>query len=136
MDWSWWVLLAIPAAWFIQNCVHETSHLIVGYIHEGRKPLGMYPYPHKHNNKWYFARCRMGPATIKRSGPYLPRYIAPFYAGLIVSSISFLIMSFLPQLHKIFALPSAICGLVDAFWFWRGYIWGPDRTDGRKWKKR
>lgn len=134
MDWNWWALAVVPVAWFVQNCIHELSHLVVGWVWEGRKPLGFWPYPHKHGGKWYFARCLSGEAAIKGRSPR-PRYIAPFYAGMLWSIVWTIHLVFMcTDAWRIFVLPFAVTGFIDAAWWWRGYFWGRLTCDGQRWK--
>jgi hypothetical protein len=134
MDWNWWAFAVVPVAWFLQNCVHELSHLLVGLVWEGRKPMGFYPYPHKHNGKWYFARYQSGAAT-KPGRSHRPCLIAPFFGGLIWSALWTALLLFVASPSwRIFLLPAAITGLVDAGWWWRGYFWGRPTTDGKRWR--
>jgi hypothetical protein len=134
MDWNWWAFAVVPVAWFLQNCVHELSHLLVGWIWEGRKPLGFWPYPHKHNRKWYFARCLSGAPTKTGRSPK-PRYIAPFYAGLLWSAFwTFILLLVASPNWRIFLVPAVATGLVDAGWWWRGFFWGKPYCDGKRWR--
>lgn len=140
MTWNWWVLAVVPVAWFVQNCVHELSHLIVG-LFQGLKPTGFYPYPHKHNGKWFFARYtfeypdNLTPIQInKLTRIHNPRYISPFYAGLIWCGLFVGIILLVPSSWRIFFVPFVACGLVDALWFWRGYFWGREGNDGQRWR--
>lgn len=137
MEWNWWVLAGVPVAYFLQLCFHELSHLLVGLAHEGRKPTGFYPYPHKHNGKFYFARYTSGPGHFQQvyyRRPHIPRHIAPFWAGLLVVAISALVFFLVSPAWRVFALPTAVAGLVDMLWFWRGYFWGSDGCDGKRWR--
>lgn len=136
IEWTWWVLLAIPVAWFLQLVVHEASHLLVGWVDERLKPVGFYPYPHVHEGKFYFARYTAVPTTDYDSGRTgKPRHIAPFYAGLVVLLISVVLFLFLNPQARLWAMPTAMCGLGDAIWFWRGYLWGSPRCDGKRWRQ-
>jgi hypothetical protein len=92
--------------------------------------MGLWPYPHKHNGRFYFARAQSGPATKDGSPAY--RYIAPFFAGMLICGV----FGALFVVTRIWAyLPFAVCGLIDMAWFWRGYFWGSDMCDGKRYKK-
>jgi hypothetical protein len=133
MDWNWWAIAVVPVAWFLQNCIHELSHLLVGWVWNGRKPLGFYPYPHKHDGKWYFARCTWGPSTNDRSPR--PALIAPFFAGMIWATLwTVILLTVASESWRIFLVPPAATGLVDAAWWWRGYLWGRPGCDGQLWR--
>jgi hypothetical protein len=137
MEWNWWVLAAVLPAWFLQLCIHELSHLLVGWFHEGKKPEGFYPYPHKHEGRFYFARYAAGPSKFPDSFyvmNHLPRHIAPFVAGVLVLAISLVVFFLLSPAWRVWVLPTAAMGLGDALWFWRGYFWGSKRTDGMRWR--
>jgi hypothetical protein len=134
MDWNWWALAAVPVAWFLQNCLHELSHLLVGWVWNGRKPLGFYPYPHKHEGQFYFARCTWGATTKPERSPR-PALIAPFFAGVFWASLAAGILLFVASPSwRIFVLPFGVTGLVDAAWWWRGYFWGGPYCDGKRWR--
>lgn len=132
MIFSWWVIAFVPIAWFVQNCIHELSHLIVGWFREGMKPLGFYPYPHRHNGTTYFARYRCTNSTRHDEKGY--RHIAPFYFGLAWALITLIVFCFLSKDYRIFVLPFTVCGLVDAGFFWWGYKWGSYKCDGKKYR--
>jgi hypothetical protein len=133
MTWTWWVLALVPVAWLVQNMLHEGSHLLWGWV-QGLKPLGFWPYPHKHNGKFYFARCRMEPDP----EPHLkanPRHIAPFLTGASLVVILAILLFVVPRGARIWMLPFIATNLVDAFWFWRGYLWSKNPwNDGQRWK--
>ncbi len=134
MIWSNWVLLFIPVAWFLQNCIHEFSHLLVGWIVEGRKPLGFWPYPHFYKGRFYFARYRSQDLTqidLKAIGV---RYSAPFYAGLLWMAICLFSSLFMSEELKIFCMPFVLAGLVDSLFFWFTYFWGSELSDGKCYK--
>jgi len=137
MTWNWWVLVVVPVAWFLQNCLHELSHLVVGWLSEGRKPLGFWPYPHKHEGRFYFARFSSGPPSdlnFDWRKKHRLVFIAPFLVGAVWVASSLVAFLMLSPHHRVFALPTAATGLVDALWFWRGYFWGSDRCDGKRWR--
>jgi hypothetical protein len=126
------ILLSI-AAWFLQNVIHEASHLLFAYIYEGRRPIKLIPWPHKHNNKSYFARCVYGPPANDYVVAYLShiKHIAPFYAGLIWAAIAGILYTLL----GIYTLPFIVAGLGDAGFFWWTYIWGSEETDGKRFRR-
>ncbi len=129
MTFEWWFLATIPVFWFLQNVYHEGSHAIFGFLVEGRELLGFYPYPHKHDGRFYFARYHYGPAT--KDGSASPRYLAPVWAGLWVCLV--MLAFFLFTKIGIYLIPATI-GFVDFLWFWRGYFWGSKRCDGKRWR--
>lgn len=139
MTWSWWVLLCVPVAWLVQNCLHELSHLLVG-LFQGLKPSGYYPYPHKHEGRFYFSRYSFDYSSLKPYQldgfirPHNPRHIAPFFAGMLWSGVFVGLMFLVPVTYRIFLLPFAVFGLIDALWFWRGFFWGGEFCDGKRWR--
>jgi hypothetical protein len=135
MEWTWWCLVLLPPAWFLQLTIHELSHLLVGLVHEGLKPSGFYPYPHVHEGKFYFARYSYyTPEITIRVGPHKPRHIAPFFGGLLVLLVSAAAFFLLSPSGRPWTLPFAACGLGDMLWFWRGYFWGKPGNDGQRWR--
>ena len=127
---DWWILALVPVAWLVQNCLHELSHLVTAWVVYGRKPLGFFPYPHKHNGKFYFARCRyeQGPETL---APQCEIHIAPLTWGAAWFAVNLALV----LMGLLWALPFAVCGLVDALWFVRGYFWSKNPwNDGQRWR--
>jgi len=130
MFWNIWVLILIPVAWFLQNCIHEGSHILFGWLDEGIKPLGFYPYPHIHDGQFYFARYTYIAFPIPDE-PHLIRHIAP-----IITNVGMLLFgAFTLFLTKsIWILPFMVCALMDALWWIYGYIWGSEKKDGKRWR--
>jgi hypothetical protein len=131
--WNWWVLAVIPLAWFLQNCVHELSHLAVGWVVEGRKPVLFKPYPHRFADRWFFARCESGIPSNTRN-PAL-RHIAPYFAGILVVIFWMGINPLVPKPYVIFLVPFILAGLVDATFFSWTTIWGSPWSDGQRFKQ-
>jgi hypothetical protein len=137
IEWNWWALAVIPVAWFLQNIIHEGGHLFVAW-ENGWKVKGFWPYPHKWNGRWYFARCqwsRMGPssgwnAVLKKV------CISPFFTGLMWAVLCSLAIVLVPSWLRIFGIPFVIAGLFDAGFFWWGYFWGSEMSDGRRYRYR
>ncbi len=133
MIWSWWALLALPVAWFIQNCLHELSHFVFAWRVEGLKPLGFWPYPHFYDDRFWFARYKVDGGGEKREHRW--RNITPFWSGFFYT-VSFSIMLVLAkEENRIFILPFIIANVVDALFFWWGYIWGSELSDGKRFKR-
>ena len=123
-----WLALALPVVWFVQNCVHESSHLLFGWLIEGRKPLEFKPWPHRFEGRFYFARCVMGEAT--KDGWVVYRHAAP----PTVNSIYMCLMGLCILIHAVFGV-FAFCALIDTlFWFY-GYLWGSELSDGKRFRK-
>mgnify|MGYP001279513079 CR=1 FL=1 len=134
MSWNWWVLVLVIPGYWLQLVLHELSHVVVGWIHEKRKPTGFYPYPHCHEGRFYFARYSLGPGKFGKYyylRPGLPRHVAPMWAGLIWGTAWWVLAV---VFESVWFLPFAICGIGDALWFWRGYFWGTPGCDGKRWR--
>lgn len=119
----------ILIAWFIQNVIHEASHLLVGKIVEGRKPLKLIPFPHRYEGRFYFARYLSGPAT--KIGSAKHRHIAPLFAGVFMVFVGVcLTVSF-----GFLFIPFIISPAIDCFvWYW-GYFKNSLGTDGYRYKQ-
>lgn len=130
------LLLLIPTiilSWFIQNCIHELSHLAAAWLIDERLPYGFYPYPHKYKEKFYFARYRVWPGPTKLSKWV---HIAPCIAAGVETFIILILLGLLSfPWWSIFLFPLLIAAQVDAIWFWRGYFWGSKNCDGKQWKR-
>jgi len=133
MIWNWWVFAVVPVAWILQNCIHEFSHMIVGWVTRGEKPAGFYPYPHRRAGIFYFARYSYSVSDSKNS--HAPKWIAPFWGGVVWFVIAGILMLLLSREMRIFVVPFTVAAVVDALFFWRGYFWGTERCDGKRWEK-
>jgi len=131
MVWSWWFLAILPGAWFLQNCLHELSHLIYALFYEGHKPIGFWPYPHTHNGRFYFARYKIH--TDGKPADRL-RHIVPFWQGVFCVISLFIMSTLVKEENRIFILPFIITNFVDALFFWWGYFWGSDYSDGKRFR--
>lgn len=123
-----WLLLVVPVAWFIQNCIHEGSHLFFGWLIEGRKPLEFKPWPHMYERRFYFARCTGGPAT-KDGFPHI-RHAGP----ILVNGPYMMLTSGLMILHIAFGILT-LCALVDTLFWLYGFFWGSEFSDGKRFRK-
>lgn len=134
MTWNWWVLLVLPFAWFVQNCLHEGSHALAGWAQEGIKTVGFYPWPHMYQGHFYFARY-LYEAPKAPEPPHRFRFIAPLVTALtLMATLVVLMFTVVPLQHRIWLVPSAACGLGDALWWLESYLWGNPQRDGQLWK--
>jgi hypothetical protein len=115
-------------AWICQNIIHEGSHLLVGWVVEGRKPTKLIPWPTKRNGRWYFAYYENGPAT--KNGSPKPRHIAPLITDWFLVSIWLIVLG---PMGNLFAIPFIICPMVDAIVWILGAIRKSPNTDGHSW---
>lgn len=138
MQWTWWTLAIVIPAWFLELLLHEASHLLVGWIHEKRRPTGIYPYPHRYRNKFYFARYSSGrsrfPLIYYYKNNHLPRHIAPVWFGLLTFLIVGTIIILAPPTVRPWLVPSAAFGLGESLIFLWGYFLGSKKTDGKRWR--
>jgi len=125
----WWLLMFLPA-WLFQNTVHEAGHLFFAW-RAGRKPLGLWPYPHVHEKRFYFARCAWS------SGPPLsPKsdiMAAPIYGVMVVEILVGIALIVVPYEYWLWILPFALCAVIDALWWVRGLFFGSRRCDAQRW---
>jgi len=131
-EWTWWVLLSTPLAWWLQATLHESSHLVVGVRRNGITPLKIVLWPHVYKNHFYGARLTY------YEGKHDPKglmHIAPMWVGLkMMLFIGLLMLSASPHIRTILA-PFWIVALFHVLSFWRGYFWGTDVCDGKRWRK-
>ena len=120
------ILALFPVAWFLQNLIHEGSHLLVGWLVEGRKPTKMIPWPSIRSGRLYFGYYEMGKAT-KRGSP-LWRHVAPLFSSWILMTI---FIELLTSTGNFMFAPFFICALVDYSVWMFGYIVEKDGTDGQ-----
>lgn len=133
IEWNWWALITIFSAAWVQLVIHETSHIVVGWFRNGHKPTKMIPWPSFKDGRFCFARFEyiVGP----KKDPASAMLIAPMWAGLGWCLINTLLTIWAPAHVRIVILPFAVSGLVDCLWFWRGYFWGTEFCDGKRWKQ-
>jgi hypothetical protein len=124
---NFWLMFSAVflVAWFLQNIIHEGSHLLAGWIFEGRKPLKMIPWPSIRGGKFYFAYYKCGPRTKEGSAQW--RHIAPLFTSWILSPL-FLILLVITK--NPYFIPFLICSVGNQVnWMW-GLIFNRPRTDG------
>jgi hypothetical protein len=132
MVWNWWVLTLVPVAWLLQNCLHEFSHLVIGWIDQGLKPIGFYPWPHYYEGNFYFARCVQGePAQLDK--PHKLRWLAPFIFCIIQMILLVVLYLCIPVL-RLWLIPFLVCSIVDCVWWWRGFFFGKNTCDAKRWR--
>lgn len=133
--WPWLIGVTL-VSWLVQNALHEGSHVLMGYLIEGRKPEVFRPFPGYLHGRFVFAYYQMGRA--EKTGSAAPRHLAPFVAGIlwaltwaglggaqIAAERPWGVLLFVP----------AVCGLIDAlFWGW-GYLWGSKDCDGKRYRE-
>jgi len=135
---NYYILVAcILVAWFLQNVLHELSHLYSGWRYEGRKPKKLIPWPHMFEGRFYWARYECGEATVKNVFYEMKRHSAPLATALIqpmvVVAVGMLLESY--GVLPVYVLPFFVAPLVDALvWFW-GYFMNREGTDGYRWKQ-
>ena len=160
MTWYYGLILAVcllPAAAWLQLVIHELSHWAFGAWFEERRLVGIWVFPHwcaqgveKPVRWWLLGRKKparawfnkgpdwgvffyLGRCWTRGPEPYLkhsPRAIAPMWAGLAVM-VTFGIpcIWFWPA----FA-PFSFYGLLHVLDFWKDYLWGEERSDGKRWR--
>lgn len=155
MIWNWWVLALIIPCWIVQNTLHELAHLVSAWFWEKLKPKGLWPLWHwrnlDHPDEWrwwrswelwkkpwpksafFFARFRADPPRVPRRARHTT-FIAPVYAATAVFSLCAVMALFGPPSVRIFFVPQAVCCLVDAGNWWRGFFWGRPTSDGKRWR--
>jgi hypothetical protein len=130
----------VLAAWFLENAIHEGSHLLMAYNKRGWPPVEYKPYPCKVDGRWYFAYCRYdNTKETAKKGEASEIHIAPFYAGLAWACLWLTPVAILAgtgnwQWWSWYFLAPIVTGVVDALFFWWGYFWGSKFTDGKKYK--
>lgn len=156
MEWSWWVFLCIPVAWLMENLVHECSHLLAAKITVKAKLVYMWVLPRWINIDteeskrwwpWHFwkkpwpGKTRFVFARVvwkKQSDSPCPRVIhfSPNYGAALIFIVASLLFIFSPPEYRVCILPWMICPLVDVGTWWRGFFWGSEFSDGKRWRAR
>ena len=127
-----WALILLPVAWLLQNTIHEASHLFSAWFFFDRKGEGLWPYPHKYNGRFYFARCAWG------GGPFAAMpgnvvWAAPLWGSSMVLIVAVSLLWAVPGGRWVF-VPFIACSLFDIGFWVRGYFWGSRQCDGKRWK--
>lgn len=123
------ILLIFIIGLFVQFSLHEISHIIFGHIFEGRKPKKIWPYPHRFNGKFYFARYEMYEATKVGNEHMVP--ISPLISGLVYYIITMLIL-FIIREKNIYLFSFAAFNAADCLFFWYTVFFGSKESDGKK----
>lgn len=132
----WWPLICLPIAWFLQNIIHESSHLFAGWLFEGRKAIKLIPYPHYYNDRFYFARYEAGEATNYLWPGEAARHVSPTWAAAIwIFLVGFIFVKFLPISWVYIIWPFLITAAVDIGFWWYGYFFGSEYSDGKRYRK-
>ena len=129
----WFAVFLIPA-WFLQLIIHECSHAVSAVL-QGYKVTGVYPYPHKIDGHLYFARC----AVEGLPYPAKPENIF-FAAPLLGATLPILFIpgaipftaNVLPVMGALLAMWVMAAG--DVIWWMRGYWWGSNTCDGKRFR--
>lgn len=130
MDWLHWTLIpTLLAGWFWQNCVHELSHLLFIWILHSKKPKGFYPYPHKYEGRFYFARYRCEPYQYP-GHPFV--HAAPLFGASAQALLVVFAYFFFPWDTWPYFATLLLCPAVDVLWWYRGFWWGRQGTDGQR----
>lgn len=132
MEWPHWtVYIVLLGVWLWQNCVHELSHLLAIWHYHGKRPRGFYPYPHKHGGRFYFARFRCDPYRVP-GHPLV--YAAPLLGAAIQLGLAVVFISLFFREYTWHSLVVMLVPVVDAMWWCRGYFWGTEKSDGKRYK--
>jgi len=130
---EWAVLIVLPFAVLFQNFVHEAGHLLVGYLQEGREPLDIVIWPHRHKGRWYWARALMGHPK-RGEHPSRLVHIIPFWTSLAICIITGILFFVIPCCN-LCVVPSFVAALATILYFWYCYFFSRNSfTDG--WRYR
>lgn len=122
------IIIFVIGFYFVQNIIHEASHLLAAKIICGYKPVDLIPWPHKKENKFYFSRCEYVP-TFPRHNKEYSIHGSPVIAGMLF----FIIYAFLSIFSLLFLIPM-MYSLIDVLFWGCGYLFGSKYSDGKKYK--
>jgi len=125
MDWLYFVCFLIIGA-PLTLILHELSHAIVAWA-AGAEVVLFKLWPHKVEERWYFGRI-----VIKKDDETFSAglfYAAPYWKALCLC----LAWAFIGQLWWPL-LAFAVWEWIDIAWWYKGYYFGPDHLDGRRWR--
>lgn len=115
-----WVLMTVVGCVF-SLLTHELAHAVAAWTCGGQV-LDFKPWPHFHNDKFYFGRCK----TIWPDGRPRVSHIAPLYKNLLLLPVFMLMaLAWLPL------LAIGVWLVIDSVWWFVGALRGP-RFDGWK----
>ena len=123
----WFGLAIIPAIWFLQNVVHESSHGILPLI-KGCK-IKIYPWPKFMNGRWYMAYMTYEyPAGVGGFSPAANFIVSasPRIVDLLIIAITTVIQ---PENAWVNTVLQAwqIAAFIDFSFNTMGAFYGPDR---------
>jgi uncharacterized membrane protein YhhN len=121
-----WIITIVTAA-VLTLVLHEASHAIVVKALDGDVFL-FKPWPHFHNGNFYFGRVSYSLNKFRS-----PRYI--HIAPAIKSAMLCVVYLSLVTTWCKFLLMFAAFEAIDHLWWWKGYLIGPARTDGNKFRR-
>ena len=132
---AWLTIVSMAVAWFLQNCTHGISHLVAVSYYHGAKPVSIRPWPHVHRGGFYFCRAIWSWRGVKK--PYTTHsvYSAPVIGALVQCVIAlavFAVVFILDKPSAQYVLSFVLAPLVDIVWWFGGYKWGSERSDGQR----
>lgn len=124
-----WIILAIlgVVGWVLTLITHEMSHALVNKI-AGRTITEIKLWPHFHNGKFYFGR--VSSTGGKESLMWV--HTSPLLKGVALSALWIVLAIF--YYEPLFVLAGA--ELIDMLWWFKGFLFGPDYTDGAKFRRK
>ncbi len=130
MDWT--VLPVAIAAWLFQNFTHEAGHVFFAK-RKGCQDTKIYPYPHLFKGKFYFARAYWKQPFMKWDKKEMV-WLSPIITSTLVILAATFIMFAVPERFHIYLLCFVVAGAVDHLWWIRGFFFGTDSSDGKRWR--
>jgi hypothetical protein len=135
------MVIVLVIAWFVQNCLHEASHLIMAWKVERRHPISFKPYPHyeKRIRKWVFSFCEYGSPLFNSKEEY-EIYSAPLWMNTWSTDVCFLAIIILAIFNvgrewELYVLLFIWCSAIDSLvWLWT-FWWGSPTSDGQQYRK-
>lgn len=123
--------LTFLASWLYVTVMHEVSHVLVAWK-DGATKVRIYPWPHRHEGKLYFARYSY--EGIEYKGAHNLIDYAPVFMDCLTVGIAMLFSVLVFGPTHLGPVIVAGCALIDYIvWFW-GFCWGGAHTDGYKYK--
>lgn len=124
-----WFIFAVFCliGWALSLFTHELSHVIANKI-IGRTIITFKPWPHTYRRRFFFGRV----SSIGPREHLIWVNISPVIKNIIFGS--FWVTLALCLYTPLFAF--AITELGDLSWWFKGFIFGPEATDGAKFKSR
>ena len=125
---TWAIIVTfVLLGWVLSLLTHEVSHVVANKL-VGRTITAFKPWPHLHNGKFYFGRA----SSIGPSAGLMWVHASPLIKGALLCPIWVALGLWVYTPFFLFMATD----LIDMLWWFKGFVFGPLRTDGSKFRRK